>query len=62
MKLATTTADFNYFCKTYEERVLHLYEAGFRYIDLNMGKIRDEDELLVSANWRDYAKRLKEFA
>lgn len=62
MKLATTTADFNYFCKTYEERVLHLYEAGFRYIDLNMGNIREEDELLVSENWRDNAKRLKEFA
>lgn len=62
MKIANTTGDFEYFCKTYEERVQHLYDAGFRYIDLNMFHIYEDDELLVSEKWRDNAKRLKEFA
>lgn len=62
MKLATTTGDFNYFCKTYEEKIQHLYDAGFRYIDLCMCTIRENDALLVAEDWRENAKRLKEFA
>ena len=62
MKIANTTGDLEDFCKTYEERVQHLYEAGFRYIDLNMFHIYENDELLVSEKWLDNAKHLKEFA
>lgn len=62
MKIANTTGDFEYFCKTYEERIQHLCDAGFRYIDLNMFHIYEDDELLVSEKWRDNAKCLKEFA
>ena len=60
MKIANTTGDLNYFCRTYGERVQHLYEAGFRYIDLFLGEITQEDEFLVSDQWRDNAKRMQE--
>ncbi len=62
MRLANTTGDFEFYCNTYQERVQHLHEAGFRYIDLCMYKTFPEDELLVSENWRDNVARLKEYA
>ena len=46
MRLASTTGDFDFYCNTYQERVQHLYEAGFRYIDLCMYTTFPEDELL----------------
>ena len=36
IKIATTTGDFGFYCKTDEERIRELHRAGFRYIDLNM--------------------------
>lgn len=62
MKLASTTGDFDFYCSTYQERVRHLHEAGFRYVDLSMLNVFKEDELLVSDNWRDNVKKLKEYA
>lgn len=59
MKLASTTGDFDFYCSTYQERVRHLHEAGFRYVDLSMLNVFKEDELLVSDNWRDNVKKLK---
>lgn len=60
MKLATTTGDFNRFLQTYQEKVDCVCEAGFRYIDLSMYVIKENDELLVSKDWSDNAKRLLE--
>lgn len=60
MKLATTTADFDSFFKTYQERIDCIYEAGFKYIDLNMYTVEENDELLVSKNWCDNAKAILE--
>ena len=62
MKLATTTGDFDRFCEDYLERVQHVYEAGFRYIDLSLYTIRDEDPLLVKEDWKTYAERMSEYA
>ena len=62
MKLATTTGDFEFYCKTYEERIRHIYEAGFRYIDLSLYTVSEDDELLVASDWRKNAERLKAFA
>lgn len=60
MKLATTTADFDRFFKTYQERIDCICTAGFKYIDVSMYTIEKDDELFVSKNWRDNAKRILE--
>lgn len=62
MKLATTTSDFDRFLGTYRERVDAVCEAGFKYIDLSLYTVFDNDELLVSEKWRDNAKALSEYA
>ncbi len=62
MKLATTTGDFRPYCTSYMERLEHVCEAGFKYIDLDMYVIDDNDKLLVRTDWRDYAKMLKKRA
>ena len=60
MKLATTTKDFDGFFDTYNEKIECICEAGFKYIDLGMSVIKEDDELFVSENWRDNAKALLE--
>ena len=60
MKLATTTGDFDSFFQTYQERIDCVCEAGFKYIDLSMYVVGENDELLVSNNWCDNAKKLLE--
>lgn len=60
MKLSTTTGDFDRFLKTYQEKINCVCEAGFKYIDLSMYKIEEEDELLMSDEWFDNAKRILE--
>ena len=60
MKLATTTGDFNRFAKTYQEKIDLVIDAGFKYIDLNMYNIYENDELLVSDNWINNAKIIME--
>ncbi len=58
MKLATTTEDFSKFLNTYHERIDCVCEAGFKYIDLSMYAIKENDELIFSENWCDNAKRI----
>lgn len=60
MKLATTTGDFNRYLNTYQERIDAVVEAGFKYIDLNLYTVKNEDELLVSEKWKDNAKAILE--
>lgn len=61
MKLATTTEDFGRFLKTNQERIDCVCEAGFRYIDLSMYNVRDNEELLIAENWEDNAKAILEY-
>jgi len=61
MLLATTTEDFSRFTGSHAERVLHLYEAGFRCIDLSLYKVTEGDPLFGEA-WRDAAERLLAYA
>ena len=60
MKLATTTGDFDRFLKTHQERIDAVMDAGFRYIDLNMYTINENDELLISDHWDRNAKTILE--
>lgn len=62
MKLATTTGDFARFTPSNFERVKHLYDAGFRYIDLSLYDDLDESSPFLSPDWRDYTARLGEYA
>ncbi|MBE7030273.1 MAG: sugar phosphate isomerase/epimerase [Ruminococcaceae bacterium] len=58
MKLASTTCDFE-FCPTdYPERITHLYNAGFRHIDLNMMDPKPDDPLIFADDWQQTAKAL----
>ena len=62
MRISTMTSDYDRFCDTLEEKIDHIHRAGFRYIDINLYDIKKDDPLLVSANWQDNAKRLREYA
>lgn len=62
MKLATTTGDFSQYCNTYLERIQHVHEAGFRYVDLSMYNVRPGEELIDNDNWLDTVKIIKEYA
>ena len=59
MKLATTTEDFRKFCKTYKEQVENVCEAGFKYIDLGMYVVDNDDSLLIRDDWKKCAEELK---
>jgi len=60
MKLATTTCDFGIY-PSHEERIRHLHDAGFRYIDLSLYTEADMIPFMKS-DWQETALRLKEFA
>ena len=61
MKIATTTGDFKFYCKTDEECIRELYRAGFRYIDLNMYGFT-ADCVYMQEGWRDEVQKLKDLA
>lgn len=61
MKIATTTTDFGFYCKTDEERIRELHRAGFRYIDLGIYGITP-DAPYMRSDWKDTVYRLKEVA
>ncbi len=60
MKLATTTGDFAIYA-SHQERIAHLHQAGFRYIDLSLYEETDM-EPFMQADWMDKAKKLKAYA
>ena len=62
MKLVTTTGDFDRFCSSYLERIQNVYEAGFRYMDLSMYTVGEEDELIDNNHWMDTIHRIKAYA
>ena len=61
MKIATTTADFSFYCKTDEERIRELHRAGFRYIDLNMYAFTPECAYMQD-DWREAVYQIKNVA
>ena len=57
MRLATTTCDFGMY-PTHEERIRHLYDAGFRYIDLSLYTEADMVPFM-KPDWKETALKLK---
>ena len=62
MKLATSTGDFDLYSNDYLEKVRLVQEAGFRYIDLSLYTVRENDPLILADNWRETAEILKNYA
>ena len=58
MKLATTTGDFERFCGDYLERVKLVHKAGFKYIDLSLYTLTENDPLLICDDWQSTAQKL----
>ncbi len=61
MKIATTTGDFRFYCKTDEERIYELHRAGFKYIDLDMYSFTP-DCAYMQDNWREEVQKIKAVA
>lgn len=61
MKIATTTGDFAFYCKTDEERIRELHRAGFRYIDLSMYTFTPGC-VYMQENWREEVQKIKSVA
>lgn len=59
MKLATTTCDFS-FLPTPEERVKHVADAGFRFIDMSFYD-KPDIEPFMGDDWRERALALREY-
>lgn len=57
MKIATTTGDFDYYVKTFEDCVKYVHEAGFKYVDMNLG-----GKYFTADDWEYQAKALREYA
>ena len=58
MKLATTTHDFARYVASFEECLKLMHDAGFRYIDMGIGR----HPAWYEEGWQDYAKRLRDYA
>ena len=62
MKLVTTTGDFDHYCDTYLERIQHIYEAGFRYIDLSLYTVKPDDALIENDDWMQTIETIRAYA
>ena len=51
MKIATTTGDFTKYAENDSQRIRELYDAGFRYIDLDMYSFTP-DSPYMQDSWR----------
>lgn len=60
MKLATSTSDFS-IIENQEERLVHLYEAGFRYADFSMYS-QSEVNFIMDDGWEERIKAYKKYA
>ncbi len=60
MRIATTTEDFAPYFDSYTDCIESVAKAGFKYIDLSMYNVHPNDSLLVSDNWRETARKIKE--
>lgn len=62
MKLATTTGDFDQYCTSYTEKIKNICDAGFKYIDLSLYAIKENDPLFYNNNWKEEVEKIKNFA
>ncbi len=62
MKLATTTGDFKDYCKDHKEMVKCVFDAGFRYVDLNMYELDIPGSPFMAQGWEMYTEELGEYA
>ena len=62
MKLANTTGDFYKYNLTYLEKIKALHEAGFKYIDLSLYVVEENDPLLIADDWQKTALEIQEYA
>jgi len=62
MRLATTTEDFEPYYSSYTELIESVAKAGFKCIDLSMYVVHPDDALLVSDNWMQTVKEIKDCA
>lgn len=60
MKLATSTGDFS-ILENQEERLNHLCDAGFRYVDFSMYS-ESEVNFIMKQGWEERVRAYKEFA
>lgn len=61
MKLATTTGDFELYCNSYLQRIKNVCDAGFKYVDLSLYSINENDSLLCNDNWKEEVEKIKKF-
>ena len=61
MKISTTTERS---CTTfgYKEGIRILHEGGFNYLDMSLYQMRNDYDVLTTANYREVAKEIKEYA
>ena len=60
MKIASTTYDFiSLPTEDHIEKVRHLANAGFKYIDLSLYEINKDNSPFVVAGWKNYVNELK---
>lgn len=62
MKLCTTTGDFERFCPDRLDRLRHIREAGFRYVDLSLYSLEGDADLLFSPDYEKKTLALREEA
>ena len=61
MRIATTTGDFTKYAENDSQRIRELYDAGFRYIDLDMYSFTP-DSPYMQDSWREEAEKIKALA
>ncbi len=62
MKLATSTSDFDRFCSNYSDRIKYVYDAGFKYIDLSLYTVSENDALIISDDYQKTVDRIIKYA
>lgn len=62
MKLATSTYDFDRFCGNYLDRIKYVYDAGFKYIDLSLYTVSENDALIISDDYQKTVDRIIKYA
>ncbi|MBE5743407.1 MAG: sugar phosphate isomerase/epimerase [Clostridiales bacterium] len=62
MKIATTTGDFSRYFYSDVERIKELYDAGFRYIDLDLYDVDKVNKVYSDESWLDEVNKLKDIA
>lgn len=62
MKLATTTSDFDRFCSKYLDRIKYVCDAGFKYIDLSLYTVAENDELIISDDFQKTIDEIIKYA